>query len=103
MRDGGLAAEQCSTGQQKALLISIVLANTRLMAGERGAIPVLLLDEVAAHLDGERRGALFDEILALGAQAWLTGTDAPVFERLNGRAQFFRVAGGMTSADGDWQ
>lgn len=103
LRDGGMPAEQCSTGQQKALLISLVLGNTRLMAAERGASPVLLLDEVAAHLDGARRAALFDEILMLGAQAWLTGTDAPVFDRLRGQAQFFRVADGVTSAADDSQ
>lgn len=82
----------CSTGEQKALLLSIVLANARLRALERGAPPILLLDEVAAHLDADRRAALYADLLALGAQAWLTGTDASLFEPLASRAQFFRVA-----------
>jgi DNA replication and repair protein RecF len=87
----GTAARQCSTGQQKALLISIVLAEARVRTLEGGALPVLLLDEVAAHLDAERRRDLFDELLALGAQAWLTGTDAAMFAPLGARAQFFQV------------
>ncbi len=85
-------AGECSTGEQKALLISIVLADARLRALEAGTPPVLLLDEVAAHLDRARRAALFDEVSALGAQAWLTGTDRASFEALEGRAQFFDVA-----------
>ena len=87
----GLAAELCSTGEQKALLISIVLAHARLLTLERGCAPLLLLDEVAAHLDEQRRGALFEELFALGAQAWLTGTDAGIFGELAGRAQFIGV------------
>jgi DNA replication and repair protein RecF len=87
----GLPAALCSTGEQKALLISIVLAHARLFALHRGAAPLLLLDEVAAHLDGIRRRALFDEVLELGAQAWLTGTEAAVFATLGERARFFRV------------
>jgi DNA replication and repair protein RecF len=85
-------AALCSTGEQKALLLSIVLANARLRALERGAPPILLLDEVAAHLDADRRAALYADLVALGAQAWLTGTDASLFAPLAGRAQFFRVA-----------
>ena len=84
-------AARSSTGEQKALLIAIVLANARLMAAERGQPPLLLLDEVAAHLDGERRTALFGEILDLGAQAWLTGTDSAVFAELGDAANFFSV------------
>lgn len=87
-----MPADQCSTGEQKALLIAVVLANARLQAAERGAAPLLLLDEVAAHLDAEKRRALFQEILALGVQAWLTGTDRAIFEELESHAQFFRVA-----------
>jgi hypothetical protein len=69
-------ARDCSTGEQKALLISIVLADAWELARTRdGQAPVLLLDEIAAHLDARRRAALFEEILALGAQAWMTGTD----------------------------
>lgn len=90
-------AEQCSTGEQKALLIAIVLANTRLQAAERGKIPILLLDEVAAHLDSRRREALFAEILALGSQAWLTGADADLFASLYGKAQFFNIEDGIVT------
>jgi DNA replication and repair protein RecF len=89
--DRDLPAELCSTGEQKALLISIVLAHARLLAAERGFAPLVLLDEVAAHLDAERRAALFDELVALGAQPWLTGTDPELFAGLHGRAQFFEV------------
>lgn len=84
-------ARDCSTGEQKALLLSITLAVARELAAERGDAPLLLLDEVVAHLDGARRAALFEEISALGAQAWLTGTDDELFAGLRGRAQFFRV------------
>ncbi|MEE8393004.1 MAG: DNA replication/repair protein RecF [Rhodospirillales bacterium] len=87
----GCPAEQCSTGEQKALLIAIVLANVRMQAAERGSLPVLLLDEVAAHLDQARREALFEEITGLGVQAWLSGTDAAVFSPLGDGAQFFSV------------
>jgi DNA replication and repair protein RecF len=87
----GQSADQCSTGEQKALLLSIIMANTRLQTKARGAGPLLLLDEVVAHLDAERRTHLFDEIVALGVQAWMTGTDRALFEGLDGRAQFFRV------------
>lgn len=87
----GQWAALCSTGEQKALLIALVLANAELQAEERGSVPLLLLDEVAAHLDDMRRQALFDEILDLGAQAWMTGTDRSLFEPLEGRAQFFEV------------
>jgi DNA replication and repair protein RecF len=87
-------AEQCSTGEQKALLIAIVLAHATLRAEMAGAAPILLLDEVAAHLDAQRRRALFEAILGLGGQAWLTGTDAPFFADLAGHAQFFTVADG---------
>lgn len=89
-----VAANACSTGEQKALLLSIVLAQARSVAAWRGSVPVLLLDEVAAHLDEARRAALFEEILSLGAQAWLTGTDEGLFEGLEGKAQFFAVADG---------
>jgi DNA replication and repair protein RecF len=87
----GVAAAACSTGEQKALLIAIVLAHARLLAGDRGCLPLLLLDEVAAHLDGSRREALFEEICGLGIQAWLSGTDAELFAPFGGRAQHLRV------------
>lgn len=90
-RGKDMPAGQCSTGEQKALLISLVLGQARVRAVERGVAPMLLLDEVAAHLDETRRGALFDELCAMGAQSWLTGTEPALFAGLAGRAQFFRV------------
>lgn len=86
-------ARLCSTGEQKALLIGMVLANARLLAA-RGRPPLLLLDEIAAHLDEERRAALFDEIVGLNLQAFMTGTDPSLFQSLGGRAQSLAVAGG---------
>ena len=91
-------AAMCSTGEQKALLIALVLAHARMQAVERDTCPVLLLDEVAAHLDADRRAALFDLIEGLKAQAWLTGTDAELFAGMRGRAEFFQVADGAISA-----
>jgi DNA replication and repair protein RecF len=87
-------ADRCSTGEQKALLIAIVLADARLRAAERDAAPLLLLDEVAAHLDRDRREALFDEIYGLNAQVWLTGTDVATFDGMRDRAQFLDVQDG---------
>jgi DNA replication and repair protein RecF len=92
--DLDLPAAEGSTGQQKALLVSIALAHARLVALLRGSAPLLLLDEIAAHLDAERRIALFDEVLALGVQSWMTGTDAELFAPLVGRAQLLRVSDG---------
>ncbi|NUB44897.1 DNA replication/repair protein RecF [Fertoebacter nigrum] len=88
----GMPADQCSTGEQKALLISLILANARALAADLGQAPILLLDEVAAHLDAARRGALYDELCALGAQAMMTGTGAELFDSLGTRAQVFSVA-----------
>lgn len=85
-------ARLCSTGEQKALLISLVLANAHAVAQDFGAPPILLLDEVAAHLDANRRAALYRSILSLGAQAWLTGTGEELFAGLEGRAVFLRVS-----------
>ncbi len=86
-------AAECSTGEQKALLISIILAHAWELSHIRdGRAPVLLLDEIAAHLDATRRAALFGEILALGAQAWMTGTDIEMFAPLRGQADLFAVA-----------
>jgi len=93
----GQAAELCSTGEQKALLIAIVLTNATHRSAEEGAVPMLLMDEVAAHLDEARRGALFEHLLALGAQTWFTGTDAGLFSPLKSQAQMFRVAEGAIS------
>ncbi|MBT8412242.1 MAG: DNA replication and repair protein RecF, partial [Octadecabacter sp.] len=84
-------AKDCSTGEQKALLISLILANARALARDFGAPPILLLDEVAAHLDANRRAALYDEITALGAQAFMTGTGPELFEELGTRAQYVEV------------
>ncbi|GAA0558505.1 DNA replication/repair protein RecF [Rhizomicrobium electricum] len=88
-------ARECSTGEQKALLVSIILADAWELSRRRdGKAPLLLLDEVAAHLDGRRRAALFAEILSLGAQAWMTGTDLNLFNNLEGRADVFIVDNG---------
>ncbi|HEY4125575.1 MAG TPA: DNA replication/repair protein RecF [Rhizomicrobium sp.] len=75
-------AELCSTGEQKALVVAIMLAYTRTLTSVRQMAPILLLDDIAAHLDDIRRAALFDEVRALGVQAWLTGTDAEPFATL---------------------
>jgi DNA replication and repair protein RecF len=91
-RAKGVDAAQCSTGEQKALLISLILSNARALAADLGATPVLLLDEVAAHLDAERRAALYDGICALGAQAIMTGTEGALFEALGDRGQMFAVS-----------
>jgi DNA replication and repair protein RecF len=88
----GMAADQCSTGEQKALLISLILANARALRADLGTAPILLLDEVAAHLDEGRRAALYDELEAIGAQALMTGTESNLFDSLGDRAQMFRVA-----------
>lgn len=87
----GVPADQCSTGEQKALLISLILANARALAQDLGRAPILLLDEVAAHLDAARRASLYDEICALGAQALMTGTDLDLFDALGQRGQRLAV------------
>lgn len=84
----GVSARDCSTGEQKALLISLVLSMSRAVKARRNRAPLVLLDEVAAHLDRDRQHALYDEICALGAQAWMTGTGVELFEPLAQRAQF---------------
>ncbi|PPC84173.1 MAG: DNA replication and repair protein RecF, partial [Hyphomicrobium sp.] len=87
-----MAARLCSTGEQKALLLGLVLAHAELLTErQEGAAPILLLDEITAHLDANRRAALFDEIQRLKAQAWMTGTDVAAFEALAGNARFWRV------------
>jgi DNA replication and repair protein RecF len=93
-RTKGQPAARCSTGEQKALLIALLLAQARVQGALRGAAPLLLLDEVAAHLDDRRRRALYDELVALGAQAWLTGTDRALFDGFDDRAQFFTLQEG---------
>jgi DNA replication and repair protein RecF len=87
----GRHAALCSTGEQKALLVALVLAHARLIARLKGAAPILLLDEVAAHLDEARRRALFGRLLALNCQAWLTGTEPAPFLPLSGAARFLAV------------
>jgi DNA replication and repair protein RecF len=93
----GIPAESMSTGEQKALLISIVLAHARLQRRTRGEPPLLLLDEVAAHLDAARRDALFATLLDLESQVWLTGTDAAIFAPLRHAARFLSVSDGALS------
>jgi DNA replication and repair protein RecF len=93
----GLPAADCSTGEQKTLLIGLVLANAAMLTAERGAVPILLLDEVAAHLDPVRRAALFEQLSGLGAQAWMAGTDPDVFRPFGGTAQFFTVREGRVA------
>jgi DNA replication and repair protein RecF len=92
-----IAAEFASTGEQKALLIAILLAHAALQREMRGEPPLLLLDEIAAHLDASRRAALFAALLRLDSQAWLTGTDAALFAPLRGHAQFLSVQDGSLS------
>lgn len=95
----GLPARDASTGQQKALLIGLVLASAHaLSATGAGAAPLLLLDEAAAHLDGDRRAALYDELSALPGQAWLTGTESFLFDAFGDRAQRLEVQGGQATA-----
>ncbi|MEM7320917.1 MAG: DNA replication and repair protein RecF, partial [Pseudomonadota bacterium] len=94
----GVPARKCSTGEQKALLVSLILANARALTHLTGSAPIVLLDEVSAHLDASRRAALYDEICALGAQAWMTGTGPELFAEFVDRAQRFEVldSGGMS-------
>ncbi|MBB4009589.1 DNA replication/repair protein RecF [Allorhizobium taibaishanense] len=96
-REKDMEAERCSTGEQKALLIGLVLAHAELVATMTGFAPILLLDEIAAHLDQGRRAALFDRIDVLGGQAFMTGTDTHMFESLGERAQFVTVDDGQLS------
>jgi DNA replication and repair protein RecF len=91
-----MPAKLCSTGEQKALLMGMVLAHAELIAARQdGLSPILLLDEVTAHLDEARRAALFAEILRIGSQAWMTGTDIQAFAALEGHATFLRVEDGV--------
>jgi DNA replication and repair protein RecF len=93
-----MPAKLCSTGEQKALLLGLVLAHAELVK-ERldGLAPLLLLDEITAHLDAARREALFSELLRLDCQAWMTGTDLQAFAALSGRARFWRLDDGLAS------
>ena len=94
-----MPAEHCSTGEQKALLTGLVLAHAGLVADLNGNAPIMLLDEIAAHLDAHRRAALFDRIDALDCQAWMTGTDRHLFDAMDERAQYFTVHAGEVSEE----
>ena len=96
-REKDMDAGRCSTGEQKALLVGLILAHARLVANMTGHAPILLLDEIAAHLDAGRRAALFDRIDAIGGQTFMTGTDRSMFEALGERAQFITVTDGHLS------
>ncbi|TIU23237.1 MAG: DNA replication and repair protein RecF, partial [Mesorhizobium sp.] len=99
-RPKSMPAELCSTGEQKALLVGIVLSHARLTGEMSGLTPVLLLDEIAAHLDSGRRAALFSILEQLNCQAFMTGTDAALFSSLAGRAQFLTVDHGSVGPTG---
>jgi DNA replication and repair protein RecF len=92
-----IPAADASTGEQKALLIGLVLAHAGLVGDMTGFAPVLLLDEVIAHLDPARRLALYDELEPLGAQVWMTGADPAAFADLAGRAETFEVSPGRVA------
>ncbi len=97
-REKDMPAAHCSTGEQKALLVGLVLAHAGLTARISGFAPIMLLDEIAAHLDAGRRAALFDLIDELGGQAFMTGTDAAMFAALGDRAGHFSVDAGTVEA-----
>ncbi len=92
-----IPAAEASTGEQKAMLIRLVLAHARLIKEMTGYAPVMLLDEVVAHLDPMRRAALYDALAVLGAQVWMTGADPAAFGDIAGRAQMFEVSGGTVA------
>jgi DNA replication and repair protein RecF len=93
----GQPAARCSTGEQKAMLLNIILAHSECVAARRGAPPILLLDEVAAHLDPKRRARLYDRLAARGGQVWLTGTEAALFAELPGDTARFRIDSGTAT------
>ena len=90
-RKKGMPADLCSTGEQKSLLISIILAQTKCQTLHKGFAPIMLLDEVAAHLDDVKREALLEKIVDLNVQAWITTTNPELFDSLRTQAQFFEV------------
>lgn len=92
-----MPAELCSTGEQKSLLISIILAQTKCQTLDKGFAPILLLDEVVAHLDDIKREALLTKIRDLKVQAWITSTDPELFRSLSGEAQFWEVKNNTVS------
>jgi DNA replication and repair protein RecF len=89
-----MPAELCSTGEQKALLIALIIANAKLQTMLRGQAPIMLLDEVAAHLDHSRRVGLFDILSSLGSQCWLTGTDRSIFAGIEKQTEFYSIQDG---------
>src|ERR1700688_89228 len=95
-----IPAADASTGEQKALLIGLVLAHASLLAVMSGFAPVLLLDEVVAHLDPARRSALYGDLEQLGAQVWMTGADPAAFAEIEPQAQVFEVAPGRVARKG---
>jgi DNA replication and repair protein RecF len=97
----GVAAADASTGEQKALLIGLVLAHARLIADMIGHAPILLLDEVVAHLDPARRGALQEELRQLGTQVWMTGADPALFAEIGPDAAFIEVSSGRLAGRPD--
>ncbi len=90
----GQAAERCSTGEQKALLLSTILTHADLVAELRNHAPLILLDEVAAHLDPSRRAALYERLALIGSQVWMTGTEAHLFDGIASEGQFIEVSAG---------
>ncbi|MDR1026441.1 MAG: hypothetical protein LBL47_03485, partial [Lactobacillus sp.] len=84
----------CSTGEQKSLLISIILAQTKCQTLDKGFAPIMLLDEVVSHLDDIKREALLEKVRDMGLQAWITSTDEKLFESLKGCAQFMKIENG---------
>ncbi|HEY6259448.1 MAG TPA: DNA replication/repair protein RecF [Xanthobacteraceae bacterium] len=89
-----IPAADASTGEQKALLIGLILAHARLVTETSGFAPVLLLDEVVAHLDPQRRSALYEELARIGAQVWMTGADPLAFAEIEAKANVFQVSPG---------
>lgn len=92
-------AARSSTGEQKALLVGLMLAHARLVAEVSGIKPIVLLDEIAAHFDPARRSALFEKLLALESQVFMTGADATAFSELKGRAQMLHVEMGKVEEE----
>ncbi|MEO1747670.1 MAG: DNA replication/repair protein RecF [Pseudomonadota bacterium] len=94
-----MEASLCSTGEQKALLVGLILSHGLLTKSVSGHAPIMLFDEIAAHLDVDRRAALFERVDALGGQAFMTGTDRNLFDAMKDKAQRFRVEAGTVSVD----
>jgi DNA replication and repair protein RecF len=95
-----MPARDASTGEQKALLIGLVLAHATLVAEMTGIVPLLLLDEVVAHLDPARRKALFAELSTLGSQVWMTGADPAAFADIGAQGEIFEVEAGLITPRG---